>query len=251
LEVEMLKGKNAIVTGSSRGIGKAIALDLAAGGANVVVNCLTRVDLAAEVVSEIESMGVRGLLVQSDISTESGARHLVAACEEELGGVDALVNNAGVIHHVDIGEVDEAMLARTMGVDLLSCFFTSKYAVEDMVRRGLGGSIVNLSSIIGMIGMKGATVYAAAKAGLNGFTVCLAREVARHGIRVNGVAPGYVETEMIADWPPEHFEKVLPRIPMRRFAQPREVADLVRFLIEGGTYITGQTIVIDGGIMVD
>ncbi|MHB8894562.1 MAG: SDR family NAD(P)-dependent oxidoreductase [Candidatus Geothermincolia bacterium] len=247
----MLEGMNAIVTGSSRGIGKAIALDLAAGGANVVVNCLSRVDLAEEVVSEIESMGVRGLLVQSDISTEAGARQLVATCVEELGSVDALVNNAGVIHHVDLERMDETLLAQTMGIDLMSSFFTSKYAVADMVERKAGGSIVNVSSIIGMIGMRGATAYAAAKAGLNGFTVCLAREVARHGIRVNGVAPGYVETEMIADWPPEHFEKVLPRIPMRRFARPREVAELVTFLLDKGTYITGQTIVIDGGILID
>ena len=99
--------------------------------------------------------------------------------------------------------------------------------------------------------MRGATAYAAAKGGLNGFTVCLAREVARHGIRVNAVAPGYVVTEMIADWPEEHFRKVLPRIPMRRFAEPGEVAELVTFLVGGGTYITGQTIVVDGGIMID
>jgi 3-oxoacyl-[acyl-carrier protein] reductase len=247
----MLSGKNVIVTGSSRGIGKAIALDLAANGANVVVNCRSRVDLAGEVVAQIESMGVKGVLVQADLSTEEGARRLVAACVDELGGVDALVNNAGVIDHVDIGELDAEKLAETIGIDLLSVFFTSKYAVEDMVERGAGGAIVNISSIIGMIGMRGATAYAAAKAGLNGFTVCLAREVARHGIRVNGVAPGYVATEMIADWPPQHFEKVLPRIPMRRFAEPDEVAELVTFLIARGTYITGQTIVVDGGILID
>ena len=99
--------------------------------------------------------------------------------------------------------------------------------------------------------MPGATAYAAAKGGLNGFTVCLARELARHRIRVNGVAPGYVETEMIEDWPREHFEKVMPRIPMRRFASPGEIAEVVSFLAGKGTYITGQTIVVDGGIMVD
>lgn len=247
----MLSGKNAIVTGSSRGIGKAIALDLASNGANVVVNCRSRLDLARDVVAQIESMGVKGVLAQADLSTEEGARRLVATCVEELGGVDALVNNAGVIDHVDIGELDAEKLAATIGIDLLSVFYTSKYAVADMIERGSGGAIVNISSIIGMIGMRGATAYAAAKGGLNGFTVCLAREVARHGIRVNGVAPGYVATEMIADWPPQHFEKVLPRIPMRRFAEPVEIAELVSFLVARGTYITGQTIVVDGGILID
>lgn len=247
----MLEGKNVIVTGGSRGIGRAIALDLAENGANVVVNCRTRVDLATEVVERIESLGARGLLVKSDISSEEGARRVVEACVGSLGGVDALVNNAGFIHHERIESLDEKLLNDTISVDLLSCFYMSKFVVEDMTGRGSGGAIVNISSIIGMIGMAGATAYAAAKAGLNGFTACLAREVARHGIRVNGVAPGYVETELIADWPAEHFEKVLPRIPMRRFADPREVAELVTFLIGRGTYITGQTIVIDGGIMVD
>ncbi len=246
----MLKGRNVVVTGSSRGIGRAIALDLASKGANVVVNCLTRTDLASDVVGEVEAMGVRGVLVRSDVSTEAGARELVETCVGELGGIDALVNNAGVIHHQDIEAVDAETLSRTIEVDLLGCFYTCKYAVTGMVERG-GGSIVNVSSIIGMIGMRGATAYAAAKGGLNGFTVCLAREVARHGIRVNAVAPGYVVTEMIADWPEEHFRKVLPRIPMRRFAEPGEVAELVTFLVGGGTYITGQTIVVDGGIMID
>lgn len=247
----MLEGKNVIVTGSSRGIGRAIALGLAGRGANVVVNCRSRVDLASEVVGLIESMGCEALVVQSDISTEDGARSVIEACAGRFGGVDALVNNAGVMHLQAIHVLDEETLTETMAIDLLSCFFLCKYAVADMVKRGTGGSIVNVSSIIGMIGMAGATAYAAAKAGLNGFTACLAREVAKYGIRVNGVAPGYVETELIAEWPREHFEKVLPRIPLRRFAEPREVAEVVSFLIGSGSYITGQTIVVDGGIMVD
>jgi 3-oxoacyl-[acyl-carrier protein] reductase len=247
----MLEGKNVIVTGSSRGIGRAIALDLAASGANVVVNCRWRADLAGQVAEQIEAMGVRAIVAQADISREDGAAGLIDSCVREFGCVDALVNNAGVIHHEDLVALDEPTLMETMSIDLLSCFYTSKYAVKDMVEKRNAGVIVNVSSIIGMIGMRGATAYAAAKAGLNGFTSCLAREVARYGIRVNGVAPGYVATEMIADWPAEHFEKVLPRIPMRRFAEAREVAELVTFLVARGTYITGQTIVIDGGIMVD
>lgn len=247
----MLEGKSAIVTGSSRGIGKAIALDLARNGANLVINCRSRVDLAGEVAEEVESMGTGALVVKADISAEEGARRLVEACVERFGRVDALVNNAGTMHREPIESLGEGPLKDVISVDLLSCFYTSRFAVADMIKREIGGVIINISSIIGMIGMPGATAYAAAKGGLNGFTACLAREVARHGIRVNGIAPGYVETEMIEDWPPEHFEKVLPRIPMRRFAEPREIAEVVSFLIGRGTYITGQTIVVDGGIMVD
>lgn len=199
------------MTGSPRGIGKAIALDLAANGANVVVNCLSRVDLAAEVVERIVARGAEGLVVQSDVSTEEGARRVVEACAGTFGSVDALVNNAGVLYHESIEALDGKTLAGTIRIDLLSCSCLSKHAVAAMVEQGRGGAIVNISSIIGMIGMAGATAYAAAKAGLNGFTACLAREAAKHGIRVNGVAQGYVETELTAGWPPEHFEKVLPR----------------------------------------
>lgn len=247
----MLEGKNVIVTGSSRGIGKAIALDLAGNGANVVVNCRTRVDLAREVAHEIESAGVAALVVQSDLSKEEGAEKLVSACVERFGSVDALVNNAGVAHLQPIESMDERTLLEVISVDLLSCFYTSKYAVDDMVKRGTRGAIVNISSILGMIGLRGGTAYAAAKGGLNGFTTCLAREVARHGITVNGIAPGYVKTEMIEGWPEGVFEKILPRIPLRRFAEPSEIADFVTFLIGRGRYITGQTIIVDGGIMVD
>jgi 3-oxoacyl-[acyl-carrier protein] reductase len=247
----VLEGKNAIVTGSSRGIGKAIALDMASNGANVVVNCLSRVDLAGEVAGEIESMGTGALVVQSDVSSEEGARRLVDACVERFGGVDALINNAGTMRREPLESTGEGMLKEVMAIDLLSCFYTSRFAADDMRRRHAGGAIINISSIIGTIGMPGATAYAAAKGGLNGLTVCMARELARYRIRVNGVAPGYVETEMIGDWPREHFEKVMPRIPMRRFAEPREIAEVVSFLAGKGTYITGQTVVVDGGIMVD
>jgi len=245
-----LQDKSAIVTGSSRGIGRAIALELARNGARVVVNCRSRVDLAREVVDEIERIGGQAILFQSDISSEEGAKSLVQACIEKFGRIDVLVNNAGIMIREEIEKIKNDSLLRTIQVDLLSCFYTSKYAILDMVKRG-EGSIVNVSSIVGMIGLRGATAYAAAKAGLNGLTVCLAREVARFGIRVNGVAPGYVETEMIEDWPEEHFAKILPRIPMRRFAKPEEVAKVVNFLAGDATYITGQTIIVDGGIMID
>ncbi len=245
------EGKNVVVTGSSRGIGKAVALDLASRGCGVVINCVKRVDLAGEVAQEIRDSGSRALIVQADVSTEEGARKLIEESVRYFGKIHALVNNAGVAHLRAIESMDKETLSRVLETDLASVFYTSKFALKHMVENGIAGVIVNISSIVGMIGMRGATAYAAAKAGLNGFTVCLAREVARYGIRVNGVAPGYVETEMIAGWPQEHFKKVIPRIPMRRLGQPHEIAEVVSFLIGSGTYITGQTIIVDGGIMID
>jgi NAD(P)-dependent dehydrogenase (short-subunit alcohol dehydrogenase family) len=246
----MLEGKSAIVTGSSRGIGKAIAVDLAEKGAGVVINCRERTDLAEGVADEIRSAGGKALVVRSDVSTVEGAGRLVDACREEFGGVDVLVNNAGVVLREPITTMAEEQLEDVIRTDLLGCFHTCRFAVREMIEGG-AGSIVNVSSIVGMIGMRGATAYAAAKGGLNALTVCLAREVARYGIRVNGVAPGYVETEMIEDWEARHFEKVLPRIPMRRLALPEEVAEVVTFLAGGAGYVTGQTVVVDGGIMID
>lgn len=246
-----LEGKNVIVTGSSRGIGKAVALDLAFRGCGVVVNCLRRVDLAEDVAQKISDFGSRALVVQADVSTEEGARKLIDEAVRCFGKIHGLVNNAGVAHLRAFESMDRETLWGVLKADLASVFYTSRLIVEHMVEEGIAGVIVNISSIVGMIGMRGATAYAAAKAGLNGFTVCLAREVARYGIRVNGVAPGYVKTEMIAGWPKEHFEKVIPRIPMRRLAQPHEIAEVVSFLIGSGTYITGQTIIVDGGIMID
>jgi len=247
----MIEGGNAIVTGSSRGIGRAVALHLAERGANVVICCQSRRDAAEEVREQAEARGVRALVVQSDLATEEGARLVVERCVEELGGVDILVNNAGVMHVAPIHALEDGDLERTMRVNLFSYFYMAKHCVADMLRRQAPGCVVNISSILSMIGMAGGTVYAASKGGVSGFTVCLAREVARHGIRVNAIAPGYIETEMI-DWMPEDYKaKIIRRIPMRRFGTGEEVARAVAFLVEEATYMTGQTLVFDGGIMID
>ncbi|MGQ9475493.1 MAG: SDR family NAD(P)-dependent oxidoreductase [Actinomycetota bacterium] len=247
----MIKGSNAIVTGSSRGIGRAIALHLAGRGANVVICCQSRVDAAQEARREAETLGVRALVVQSDLATEEGARLVVERCVEELGGVDILVNNAGMIHYSPIQDMEEGDLERVLRVNLLSYFYMAKHCIADMLRRKAPGCVVNISSILSMIGAAGATAYAASKGGVSAFTVCLAREVARYGIRVNAVAPGYVETEMIGWMPEDYRAKVLSRIPMRRFGSGEEVARAVAFLIEDATYMTGQTLILDGGIMID
>ncbi|MBC7231419.1 MAG: 3-oxoacyl-ACP reductase FabG [Actinobacteria bacterium] len=247
----MIEGSNAIVTGSSRGIGKSIALELAARGANVVVCCQSRLDAAREVREIIEERGGRAVIAQADLATEGGAAAVVGRCVEEFGGVDILVNNAGMGQLSPIQDLEDSDLERTLRVNLFSYFYMAKHAVGDMIRRGSGGCVVNISSILGMIGGPGQTAYAASKGGITAFTVCLAREVARHGIRVNAIAPGYIETELISWMPEDYRAKIVPRIPMRRFGTGEEVARAAAFLIEDATYMTGQTLIIDGGIMID
>ncbi len=246
-----IEGSNAVITGSSRGIGRAVALHLAERGANVVICCRSRVEEAEEVKELAEKAGVRALVVQADLGTVEGAESVVDRCVEDLGGVDVLVNNAGLFELYPIHELRPEDLDRILRVNLMSYFHTSRKAVADMMRRGRGGCIVNISSIVSMIGMAGGTAYAASKGGVTGLTVCLAREVARYGIRVNAIAPGYIETEMIGFMSEEYRAKVMSRIPMRRFGTGEEVAKTVAFLVEDATYMTGQTLVLDGGIMID
>ena len=248
----MIKGSNAIVTGSSRGIGRAIALELADRGADIVVCYQSRLDAAEDVKRQVESIGRRAVIAQSDLATEEGARSVVETCVNELGGVDILVNNAGIGQLAPIQEVDdERDVERTLRVNLFSYIYMAKHAIADMIERQVPGCVINISSILSMIGGPGQTIYAASKGGITGFTVCLAREVARYGIRVNAIAPGYIETEL-TDWMPEDYRaRIIPRIPMRRFAAAEEVAKAAAFLIEDATYTIGQTLIIDGGIMID
>ncbi len=247
----MLSGLNAIVTGSSRGIGRAIALELAGRGANITVCCQSRLDDANQVAREVEALGVAACVTQADLATEEGARQVVNRCLEELGPVGVLINNSGMHGLSPITTLEDADLERLLRVNLFSLFYMCKYAVASMQEAGIAGSIVNLSSILCEIGTAGGTVYAASKGGVKGFTVCLAREVARHGIRVNSVAPGWIETEMIGWMDDEARARLLPRIPLRRFGTAEEVAKTVGFLVSDATYMTGQNLVMDGGILID
>lgn len=248
----MIEGSNAIVTGSSRGIGKSIALELANRGANIVVCCQSRLDAAEDVKQQVESRGRQAVVAQADVATEEGACLVVDTCVKELGGVDILVNNAGIGQLAPIQSVeDDRDIERTLRVNLFSYIYMAKHAIANMIERQVPGCVVNISSILSMIGGPGQTIYAASKGGITGFTVCLAREVARYGIRVNAIAPGYIETEL-TDWMPDDYRaKIISRIPMRRFAAAEEVAKAAAFLIEDATYTIGQTLVIDGGILID
>jgi len=241
-----LDGKVALVTGSSRGIGRAIAESLAGHGADVAVNYRERSDLANEVVRAIEGMGRRAIAVKADVGDSDEALELFGEIVESLGGLDILVNNAGIWQGSRIEDVEPDGLGRVMATNLMSAFYLTGPSVELMKKEGWG-RVINISSVIGVTGYPGDTVYGATKAGLIGLTKSLARELARNNITVNAVIPGFIETDMAFETGEETQAKILKTIPMRRYGRPEDVAELVTFLCTGGDYITGQLFTVDGG----
>jgi 3-oxoacyl-[acyl-carrier protein] reductase len=245
-----LKGQVALVTGGSRGIGRAIALALADAGASVAVSYLASEDRAKEVVRAIEALGRPAILCQGDVSDYNAVVALRERATAELGPVAILVNNAGVSADKSFLKMTPAMWRRILAVNLDGVFNCAKVFVGDMVQAGYG-RIVNITSVIGQIGHFGQANYAASKSGAMALTKTLAKELAAKGITVNAVAPGFIETDMVAAMPPAVRERILSRIPLREFGRPEEVARAVLFLAaREARYITGQEISINGGLFV-
>ena len=244
-----LEGKVAIVTGASRGIGRAIAEDLAANGAQVVVNYNRSGAEAEQVVEAIRAAGGSAIAVQADVGDFDSARALVGAAKEAYDHVDILVNNAGTTRDMLLLMMKEEDWDTVLDTNLKSLFNCCKAVLRPMIRQKRGGRIINISSVVGLAGQGGQTNYAASKAGIIGFTKSLAKEVGGRAITVNAIAPGYFPTALTADLPEDLVEKALELIPLGRLGQVEEVAHLATFLAsDRAAYITGEIIRVDGGL---
>jgi 3-oxoacyl-[acyl-carrier protein] reductase len=247
-EPEKLKGKVALVTGASRGIGRAIAIALARAGADVAVNYLAHEQAAAETVAEIGKLGRTGLAVRADVRDAQAVKGLIQEVVKRFGRLDILVNNAGVVKDSFVSFMKDEDWEFVVDVSLKGAFNCIREASRIMMRQR-SGRIINISSDAGLMGDAQRANYSAAKAGLIGLTKAVARELARSNVAVNAVAPGVIETEMIAGMAPERREAMMKLIPLRRFGAPTDVAELVVFLAsEDAGYISGQVVCVDGGL---
>lgn len=241
--------KTALVTGASRGIGKAVALALADKGFTVVINYAGSHDAAEAVKTEIESKGGKALTLQGDVSKAEDVERIFSTIKKELGGLDVLVNNAGINRDALLIRMKENQWDDVINTDLKSDFLTIKAAAMMMMKRKKG-SIINVSSVVGITGNVGQVNYASAKAGVIGLTKACAKELAGRNIRVNAVAPGFIETDMTETIPDNLKEGMLRSIPLGRMGQAEEVAKAICFLAsDDAEYITGQVLKVDGGMV--
>lgn len=242
------EGKTAVVTGGSRGIGRAVCLELARGGANVVLCYAGNEAAAQETVRAVEALGAKALAVRCDVSDAARAEELVAAAAEAFGRVDILVNNAGITRDNLLMRMSEEDFDAVVAANLKGTFLCMRAVSKRMLKQRYG-RIVNLSSVVGLRGNAGQVNYAASKAGVIGMTKSLARELAPRGVTVNAVAPGFIETDMTAALPEAARAAAQGGIPMNRLGTPEDVARAVAFLAsDEAAYITGQVLAVDGGM---
>ena len=245
----ILGGKVALITGASRGIGRAIAIRLAAEGAKIAVNYAGNTAAAEEVKAAIEQSGGTAMLIQTDVSDAVAAAEMVARVHEEFGGLDILVNNAGITRDTLLLRMKDEDFDTVINTNLKGVYACTKAAAKLMTKQRRG-RIVNLTSVIGEIGNVGQTNYAAAKAGVIGFTKAAAKELAPRGVTVNAIAPGFIDTDMTAVLKDKIREKIVEGIPLGALGKPEHVADAVLFLVsDAASYITGQTLNVDGGMV--
>jgi 3-oxoacyl-[acyl-carrier protein] reductase len=244
-----LDNKVALVTGGSRGIGKEIALELAKNGVNIGITYVNNEVKAREVIDEIKSYGIKAIGIKADVSVEEDVLRMIKSIEEELGTIDILVNNAGVTKDNLIIRMKEEDWDEVMSVNLKGTFLCTK-AVSRIMMKKRYGKIINITSVVGIMGNIGQGNYSASKAGVIGFTKSMAKELASRGIRVNAIAPGFIETDMTEVLKEDIKETMLKSIPLNTFGSPKDIANLVVFLAsEKSDYITGQVINVDGGML--
>lgn len=240
-----LKGQNVFITGSTRGIGKAIALAFAKEGANIALN--GRGEIATEQIAEIEALGVKCIAVSGDIADFEAAGEMIQRVVEELGSIDVLVNNAGVTNDKLLLRMSEADFSRCIQINLTGTFNMTQHAIKRMMKQR-SGKIINMTSVVGLIGNVGQANYAASKAGVVGLTKSVAREAAARGITCNAIAPGFIQTEMTDVLSDKIKEQMVQQIPLNSFGQVEDVANTALFLAKS-PYITGQVVNVDGGLV--
>ena len=243
-----LENKTAVVTGASRGIGRAVAIKLASLGANIVLNYRSSIKSVEEVLAEIKAMGINAVAVQGDISNFAEAEKVIKAAVENFGSLDILVNNAGITKDGLLARMKEEDFDSVIETNLKGAFNCMRHATPIMMKQRRG-RIINMSSVVGVAGNAGQINYAASKAGVIGMTKSAAKELASRGITVNAIAPGFIQTDMTDALSDKVKEELLSGIPLKRLGQADEVAELVAFLAsESASYITGQVININGGM---
>lgn len=246
---EQFTGKSAIVTGGTRGIGKAIALELAKCGCNVAFNYARSAEEAEKLQAELSALGVKAFAKQCDVANTESSAEFVKEVTAEFGTVDFLVNNAGITRDTLILRMKEEDWDSVIDTNLKGAWNFSKAVLRPMMKNENGGVIINVSSISGVVGMLGQTNYSASKAGMIGLTKALAKEVASRNINVNALALGLIETEMAGEMNAEYREKILANIPLKRLGNVQEIAEIACFLCsDSARYITGQVIQPDGGL---